>query len=113
MAVKHHKTKTYPYSKEAFFAVLNDSRFCKMFESELSEEAKTADGIEFRFVKKTNVAKHGRNYNITVTDGESGSTKVTVTTQSRKVTVLWDPLWEKEVDHIFSILETFIELKQE
>ena len=113
MAVKHQKTKTFPYSKDAFFAVLSDARFYKTLEAKLLEEAKTANGIEFRFYTKTSYQKYGRNFTVTVAGASDANSKITVSTQSRKVTVLWDPLWEKEVNRIFSVIETFIELKNE
>ena len=88
--------------------VLRNPKFAALIESELAEEAKTATCIEFRYVRKMSLTTYGRNFFVSVPMIDGNSTTVTVTTQSRKVTVLLDTVWQSEVKRVITALEAML-----
>lgn len=89
--------------------VLRNPRFPQLLDVEMIEEAKLADGIEFRYGRKTTWQRWGRNYFLKVSRAEDG-TVITVTIQSRKRTVLFDPAWKQEAEKALNRLEVLMEL---
>lgn len=108
MAVKNTKVQDYTMPFETVCAVLRRSDFSKLLDAQFIEEAITPDGREFRYQKKTTLMRYGRNYFVNVKMIGENHTSVAVTTQSRKVTVLIDTSWEKEVTGIFNIMDVLL-----
>lgn len=91
--------------------ILRSSKFATLIEAEFIEEVKlqkNTDCIEFRYVRKTTPLRYGRNYFISVPQIDGDITTVTITTQSRKVTVLIDNAWKYSVDRVISVLEALL-----
>lgn len=105
MAVKNTDIKTYNISSEEISAILKSTDFSKCLDADFIEEAILSDGHEFRYQKKTNAFKYGRNYFVKIKETGENKTSVSVTTQSRKITVLFDPLWKKEVEKVFYFID--------
>ena len=112
MAVKNTKTKQYDVEYDTMCALLRNPDFSKCLDANYIEEAILSDGVEFRYVRKTNLLKriddYGRNYFIKVNKKENGLTSVSISTQSRKVTVMIDTNWKKEVDKAFSFIDILL-----
>lgn len=108
MAVKNGAKKIYTETEEALFSVLKSQDFCQCMDVELYEQAIVPDGHEFRYRRKTSMTRYGRNYFAKVSKTENGEQEVTVTTQSRKVTVLLDPMWKQEVERMFGFIDMLL-----
>lgn len=109
MAIKHSKSKFYQYDADIIVNALRNPSLCKVLETELSTEEKKQDGVYFLFVKKTRLDRWGRNYEVLVTDNNDGTSYVRISVQSRKVTVLIDPSWEKHADSFLNHLDFILE----
>ena len=110
MAVKNDITKNYSYPLETVIAALRHPKFGGLLDAPLKEEAKDAEGVEFRFIRKSDAARYGRNYFVRPTSAADGSTDVKVIIQSRKVTVLLDPKWKNEAERVFNALDVMLEV---
>ncbi len=108
MAVKNTTDKIYTVSAEALYSVLRDPDFSRCIDAELIEEAIMADGVEFRFVRKTTMQRYGRNYYIKVRKLAEAECDVAVMTQSRKVTVLFDIQWKDEVQKVYGFVDMLL-----
>ena len=108
MAVKNEMKRIYPQSAEAIGQVLRHPDFSQCLDVTYIEEAITPEGTEFRYTRKTDMSRYGRNYFIKLVTLADGQTEVTVTTQSRKVTVLWDIPWKKEVEKAFGFIDMLL-----
>ena len=108
MAVKNELKRSYPQSAEVIAQVLRHPDFAQCLDARFLEEAIMADGTEFRYIRETTMTRYGRNYFIKLVKLSDGQTEVTVTTQSRKVTVLWDTAWKKEVERTFGFLDMLL-----
>lgn len=111
MAVKNSKKKELNANYSVIMEILRSPKFATLIDSKFTEEAKTQNGdnsIEFRYVKKLSLFDHGRNFFITVPQIDGDTTTVTITTQSRKVTVLIDTVWESSVNRVFTVLEALL-----
>lgn len=111
MAIKKTMGRTYNVSIEKIRTALRNPYFSQCLDATFKEEAILSDGIEFRYIRKSDWSRYGRNYFVKVKKNQDGRTDVEVTTQSRKVTVLFDPNWEKEVEKIYGIINMLIEKK--
>ncbi len=105
MAVKNQLTKHSEYPSEAFLNALADPVFAQTIQAELVSKTEAPQGTTFRFEKKSDWKRWGRNFEITVTDRNDNTTNIYLVTQCRKVTVLWDIGWKEKVESIFNILE--------
>lgn len=112
MAVKNSLSKEYRMNYKSVMDTLRNPKFAALIEAELLEEAKTATYVEFRYTRKTSIAhnRYGRNFFIKVPQVDGNTTAVTITTQSRKVTVLLDTVWQSEVKRVFTALEAMLPL---
>lgn len=108
MAVKNALKRIYPQSVEIIGQVLRNPDFSQCLDAKFLEEAIMADGTEFRYIRETTMSRYGRNYFIKLAKLPDGQTEVTVTTQSRKVTVLWDTAWKKEAERTFGFLDMLL-----
>ena len=111
MAVKNTSTKNYAVSFDDISAVLRSPDFCKCMDAEFLEEAILPSSVEFRYKRKSTVTAYGRNYFIAVKSLDKNLVNVAVTTQSRKVTVLLDTSWKKEVEKAFGFIEMLLRRK--
>lgn len=86
--------------------------FSKCIDANYIEQAVISDYVEFRYVRKTNFLKriddYGRNFFIKVEKIDENTTSVSVTTQSRKITVLHDSNWQKEVTKVFDFIDILL-----
>ena len=110
MAVKKGESKIYNLNHTLIAEIIKDERFQRTIDAEFIEEAITPQKHEFRFIRKTTAARYGRNIFISINDAGNNSTTVNATVQSRKITVLIDTSWKKEVERIFSALDILTEL---
>lgn len=110
MAIKNSMTKSYAQNIEHIKCALRDPRFSRLLEASFLEEAITPEWVEFRYVRKTDASRYGRNYFVQVRPDAAGMTAVTAVIQSRKVTVLIDPKWKQEADRVYSCLDVLLEL---
>ena len=109
MAVKNTAMKDYNVSFDKICNALRCEDFIKCLAADLTEEVILGDAREFRYVRKTDIVRYyGRNYFVKVTPKGEDSVNVAVTTQSRKVTVLFDTAWKTEVDKIFAYIDLLI-----
>lgn len=111
MAVKNSKKKELNANYNVVMELLRSPKFATLIDAKFTEEVKIptrTDCIEFRYVKKTTLFNYGRNFFIEVPQIEGDTTTVTITTQSRKVTVLFDTYWESSVNRIISVLEALL-----
>ncbi len=111
MAVKNSKSKTLNANYRVVMELLRSLKFATLIEAKFIEEVKTqknADCIEFRYIKKMSLLDHGRNFFIIVPQIDGDTTTVTITTQSRKITVLIDTVWESSIDRVISVLEALL-----
>lgn len=108
MAVKNSKKKTLNANYNTIMEILRNPKFATLINANLNEEAKTATCVEFRYIRKTSPLLYGRNFFIGVPQENGDTTTVTVTTQSRKPTVLLDTVWVSEVERVISVLEALI-----
>lgn len=111
MAVKNSKKKELNVNYNVIMEILRSPKFATLIDSKFIEEAKTQNddnSIEFRYVKKGGWFEYGRNFFVTVPQIDGDTTTVTVTTQSRKVTVLIDTVWESSVNRVFTVLEALL-----
>ena len=116
MAVKNSLEKQLSANCNIVMDILRNPKFSALIEADFVEEAKTAfskEGktatcIEFRYVRKTTPLRYGRNFFINVPQTDGDTTTVTVTTQSRKVTVVLDTVWQSEVKRVVTALEAMI-----
>ena len=109
MAVKNTMSKTYPVDCEKIYAALRSPDFSKLLNAPFIEEAIIADEREFRYQRKTDMIRYyGRNFFIRVKETGEGEVCVSVTTQSRKVTVLLDTSWKPEAEKVFNILDVLL-----
>ena len=107
MAVKNSMTRTYTESADAIFRVLKSPDFSKCIDAAFYEEAILPDGNEFRYKRLTTATRYGRNFFILVKAAGEEVT-VSVTTQSRKVTVLFDTAWKRETTRAFEFLDMLL-----
>ena len=105
MAVKNQLTKHSAYPATAFLQALADPAFAQTIQAEFISKTETPQGTTFRFEKKSDWKRWGRNFEITVMDRSDNSANIILLTQCRKVTVLWDIGWKEKVESIFNILE--------
>ena len=111
MAVKNSKQKEFIANYNVIMDILRNPKFATLIDAKFVEEVKTPqnpDCIEFRYVKKMTLMDYGRNFFILVPQIDGDTTTVTVTTQSRKVTVLIDTVWESSVNRVFTVLEALL-----
>ena len=111
MAIKNSKQQEIKANYNVVMEILRSPKFATLIDATFTEEAKTQNGInciEFRYVKKTTMLRYGRNFFIVVPQVDEDTTNVTVTTQSRKVTVLLDTQWKSSVDHVFNVLNALL-----
>lgn len=108
MAVKNSMTKIYDVPFYNICAVLRQPDFSQCVDAVLVEEAILPDGVEFRFVRKTTMTRYGRNYFVRLVKVNDEQTSVTITTQSRKYTVLWDTSWKNEVNRTFGFIDLLL-----
>lgn len=108
MAVKNTRARIYHCAFDRMCEILRSSDFSKCIDADFIEEAILSDGVEFRYVRKTDITRYGRNFFIKVKKTEDNATHVAVTTQSRKVTVLFDTAWKKEAERIFSLMDALL-----
>ena len=112
MAVKNSKKKELHANYDVVMELLRSPKFATLIDAKFTEEVKTQKGdncIEFRYVKKTTLLNYGRNFFIEVPQIDGDTTTVTITTQSRKVTVLLDTVWESSVNRVISVLEALLD----
>lgn len=108
MAIKNTEVKEYTIASKEICSVLRSPEFVQCMRADFVEEAILSDAIEFRFRRMTDWTRYGRNYFIKVkSDGKNGSV-VSVTTQSRKLTVLIDTQWRKEVAAAFGFIDMLL-----
>ena len=108
MAVTNQITKNVPYAASNIAAVVRDARFGQQLEADFVSEEPTANGYRFFYARKSTLHRYGRNYKVTLADVGNGTCNITVLTQSRKVTVLFDPKWRDEVGKVFTIIESLL-----
>ncbi len=108
MAIKNTKTKNYEIEYEKICNILRCPDFSKCLDAAFIEEAILSDAVEFRFIRKSTLWSYGRNYFIKVRKIAENSTDVSITVQSRKVTVLIDPNWEQEADKAYNFIEILL-----
>ena len=109
MAVKNTMSKNYTVDYEKIYSALRSSDFSKLLNVSFIEEAIIADEREFRYQRKTDIIRYyGRNFFIKVKELGEGEVCVFVTTQSRKVTVLFDTSWKLEAEKVFNILDVLL-----
>ena len=108
MAIKNTAIKDYEVSCEKLYEILRGEDFSKLLQADFLEEAILPESHEFRFVRKTDWKRYGRNYFVDVKAKDENVSSVAVTVQSRKVTVLLDPLWEEEVKKIYAYLDVLV-----
>lgn len=112
MAIKNTASKNYNVDFETICDVLRNPDYSTCLDATYIEEAILSDGVEFRYVRKTNLLKrindYGRNFFIKITKESEKITNVAITTQSRKVTVLVDTNWKQEVDKAFSVIDILL-----
>ena len=111
MAVKNSLEEVFNAPCDVVMDVLRNPNFATLIDAEFIEEAKTASYLEFRYIRKTTLTRYGRNFFIRVNQAESNKTNVTIITQSRKVTILFDSMWRSEIKHISSALNILIQSK--
>ena len=111
MAVKNSINKEIHINHNVVMEILRSSNFATLIEAEYIEEAKTATCIEFRYVRKMSLSDHSRNFFIGVSPVDDETTMITITTQSRKPTVLFDTGWQAKVDRVAKVLEILLESK--
>lgn len=111
MAIKNTESRIIPADFEDICAVLRDPDFSKAMQVEYVEEAILPDGVEFRYRRMSTAMKYGRNYFVKLKKAEN-ATEAAVTTQSRKVTVLIDPLWKTETGRVYDFLEMLLRRKE-
>ncbi len=115
MAVNHFETRSCSYTTEALFEALRSETYSKLIDAKFVREYKNADQPNttvFRYERYTTMMRYGRNYEVAITPKEDGTTDVGISTQSRKVTVLFDPEWKKEVEKCFVQLGLLIRSSQ-
>lgn len=112
MAVKNTKTRNYEIEYNTMCSLLRNPDFSKCLGVNYIEQAILSDCVEFRYVRKTDFLKrmddYGRNYFIRVKKIGENVTSVSVTTQSRKITVLHDSNWVREVDKVFEFIDILL-----
>lgn len=109
MAVKNTQTKEYNVPFETMRALLRKPEFSTLMDAPFIEEAILSDGVEFRYIRKTDIVRrYGRNYFIKLQKVDDNTTSVAVTTQSRKVTVLFDTSWKREVTKVFNYMDILL-----
>ena len=108
MAVKNSLKKEFNVNYNVIMEILRTPKFATLIEAELVEEAKTENHIEFRYARKTTLTSYGRNYFVTVPQIDGETTTVTITTQSKKKTVLVDIVWLSEAKRVSSVIEALI-----
>lgn len=104
MAIKNTEVRVLTAAYEQVCQVLRSSDFQTCLGAPFIEEAIVPDAVEFRYQRLTSWKKYGRNYFVKLKKLDDNRTEVAVTTQSRKVTVLWDIAWKDETDKIFNYL---------
>ena len=109
MAVKHSLTKHYEQDVQTICKVLRDPRFTRLQEFMLKTETKTETGVDFHFIHLPEYSRYGRNFFVQVSAGANGGVDICVVTQSRKVTVLFDPMWKTWVSKVFSALDVMLD----
>ena len=111
MAVKHSIDVYLPANYQVVMDVLRRPQFATLIEAKFTEAVKpagTVNCIEFRYVTRMTLLDHARNFFITVPQSDGNTTKVTITTQSRKVTVLVDSPWRSKVERVSQVLQALI-----
>ena len=111
MAVKNTETRNYDVEYDTLCNLFRNQDFSKCIDADYIEEAIIRNYIEFRYVRKTNISRYGRNFFIKVEKADEDITSVSVTTQSRKVTVLFDTSWKKEVTKVFDMIDILLKNK--
>lgn len=104
MAIKNTESRVITATYEQVCQILRSSDFQTCLDATFVEEALLPDAVEFRYQRLTSWKKYGRNYFVKLKKLDDNRTEVAVTTQSRKVTVLWDIAWKDETDKIFNYL---------
>lgn len=108
MAVKNTQTKNYDVSYDTLCNLFRNQDFRKCMDADYIEEAIISDYVEFRYIRKTTPFRYGRNFFIKVKKTGENTSSVSVTTQSRKVTVLLDTSWKKEVTQVFNFIDVLL-----
>lgn len=109
MAVKNQSQKTYCVPLDTISKILLNPDFCQCLGVEYIEAATYPDGaVEFRYKRKTTMTRYGRNYFVKIKKLGENQSEVTVATQSRKVTVLFDTQWKEEVQKTFGFIDMFL-----
>lgn len=108
MAVKNSMAKVYTLPADVICGILRSPDFSKCLDATFIEEAIQPDGIEFRYIRKTVATRYGRNFYIKVKRISEQEAGVSVTTQSRKVTVLFDTAWKREATRAFEFVELLL-----
>ena len=111
MAVRNSKQKVLNANYNVVMDLLRSPKFATLIDAKFTEEAKTQKNencIEFRYAKRMTLLDHGRYFYIEVPQIDGDTTTITVTTKSRKATVLLDTQWESSVNRVISVLEALL-----